>query len=245
MKNIEQPEECEMSFINHLEELRLRIIYSLIVICLTSSVSWFFIESLIENIFLFPANYSNIELQNLKPFGQFLLQFKIAIISGIFLSLPFTFFHIWKFISPALRKNEKKSAAGVIISASLSFFAGTAFALFLVAPMTLEFAVKIGTEFIENRFSLDEYFDIIFSLSMFCGIIFELPVMSFILSRIGILHPGFMIKYRKHSFIIFLTLGAILSPGTDPFAQILLTIPLVLLYEISIFVSKLSQKKIE
>ena len=110
-------------------------------------------------------------------------------------------------------------------------------------PLTLAFAGEFGTTAIENNFAIDEYFSIIISVMLAAGVIFELPMLSFFLSKLGILTPKFMRKFRRHSIVAILVVAAILTPGTDPLAQILLAIPLVLLYEISIFVSKYSQKK--
>jgi sec-independent protein translocase protein TatC len=109
--------------------------------------------------------------------------------------------------------------------------------------MTLAFAGQFGSEQIENNFAIDEYFSIIISVMLAAGLVFELPMLSFFLSKLGLLTPAFMRKYRKHAIILILVAAAILTPGTDPVAQVLLAVPLVLLYEISIFVSKIFQRK--
>lgn len=110
-------------------------------------------------------------------------------------------------------------------------------------PLTLSFAGQFGTTLIENNFAIDEYFSIIISVMLAAGVVFELPMLSFFLTKLGILTPKFMRQFRRHSIVAILIIAAILTPGTDPVAQILLAIPLVLLYEISIFVSKFSLKK--
>ncbi|MBU1098957.1 MAG: twin-arginine translocase subunit TatC [Bacteroidetes bacterium] len=234
-----------MSFLEHLEELRWRVVYTLIGIVVATIGCWIFIDFLVENILLLPAKTANLKLQNLRPFGQLFLYFQVALIAGFIVSIPNFFYQLWKFLSPALKPKEKKYIVWIVIFSSLCFIIGVAFAYYVMIPMTLKFAVAFGTPEIENNFAVTEYFSIIMSVLLAAGIVFELPMLSFFLSKIGILTPKFMRKFRKHSIVGILFLAAILTPGTDPVAQVLLAIPLVLLYEISIFVSKLSQKKIE
>ncbi len=233
----------EMSFLEHLEEFRWRILYLIIGVVLGTIVSWVFIDFLIDQILLLPAKKANINLQNLRPFGQLFLYFQVAVIGGLIISIPNVFYQIWKFIAPALKENEKKYVSAIVFFSSLCFISGIVFAYFVMLPLTLAFAGKFGTTAIENNFAIDEYFSIIISVMLAAGVIFELPMLSFFLSKIGILTPQFMRKFRRHSIVGILIVAAILTPGTDPLAQVLLAIPLVLLYEISIFVSKFSQKK--
>lgn len=238
-------EEAEMSFLDHLEELRWRVLYSLIGIFVGTIISWIFIEFLIERVLLLPAKQADINLQNLRPFGQLFLFVQVAMIAGFVLSLPNVFYQFWQFLSPALKENEKKYINRIVIFSTFCFLSGVVFAYFIMLPLTLKFAGEFGTESIENNFAITEYFSIIISVMLAAGVVFELPMLSFFLSKIGILTPQFMRKYRKHSIIAIMFLAAILTPGGDPVAQIFLAIPLVLLYEVSIFVSKASQKKIE
>ncbi|PIQ08491.1 MAG: twin-arginine translocase subunit TatC [Ignavibacteriales bacterium CG18_big_fil_WC_8_21_14_2_50_31_20] len=232
-----------MSFLQHLEELRWRFVYSLIGIVIGTIITWIFIDLLVESILLLPAKKANISLQNLRPFGQLFLFMQIAITGGIILSIPNIFYQLWKFIAPALKQKEKKYITLIVVFSTICFLAGIAFAYFLMIPLTLKFAGEFGSVEIENNFAIAEYFAIIISIMLGAGLVFELPMLSFLLSKIGILTPQMMRRYRKHSIIVILILAAILSPGTDPVAQILLAIPLTLLYEISIFVSKVFSKK--
>ncbi|MFZ1289503.1 MAG: twin-arginine translocase subunit TatC [Melioribacteraceae bacterium] len=249
MKKIQNPadeiieQEGEMSFLEHLEELRWRILYLLIGVTLGTILSWIFIDFLIDNILLLPAKKAKLNLQNLRPFGQLFIYFQVAVIGGFILSVPNVFYQLWKFISPALKKNERKYVSRIVIFSSICFLAGITFAYYVMLPLTLTFAGQFGTTLIENNFAIDEYFSIIISVMLAAGVIFELPMLSFFLTKLGILTPNFMRKYRKHSIVGILIVAAILTPGTDPVAQILLAIPLFLLYEISIFVSKFSLKK--
>lgn len=236
-------DEVEMTFLEHLEELRWRIIYSLIGIVVGTIIAWIFIDFFIEQVLLVPAKEAHLKLQNLKPFGQLFLYFEVAIIIGLILSFPNVVYQIWKFIAPALKEKEKKYITSIVIFTTFCFLCGVVFAYFVMLPLTLKFAAQFGSPTIENNFAIDEYFSIILSVIIGAGLVFELPMLSFFLSKIGILTPKFMRKYRRHAIVIILILAAILTPGTDPVSQIILAIPLVFLYEISILVSKIFQKK--
>jgi len=233
----------EMSFLEHLEEFRWRFLYLLIGVFIGTAIAWIFIDFLVDSVLLIPAKKANVTLQNLRPFGQLFLYFQIAIIAGTILSIPNVFYQIWKFISPALKENEKKYIGWIVFFSTVCFLSGITFAYFLMIPMTMSFAAQFGTTSIENNFAIGEYFSIIISIMLAAGVVFELPMLSFMLSKLGILTPEFMRKYRRHSIVIILIIAAILTPGTDPVAQILLAVPLVILFEISIFVSKFSQRK--
>ena len=236
-------EEVEMTFLDHLEELRWRIIYSAAGILIGTIVAWIFIDFFIENILLVPAKQSGLKLQNLKPFGQLFIYFQVAIIIGLIISFPNVVYQLWSFISPALRQKEKKMIKWIVLFTTFCFLCGVAFAYFVMIPITLKFAAQFGSATIENNFAVDEYLSIIMSVILGAGLVFELPMLSFFLSKIGILNPGIMRKYRRHSIVVIMILSAVLTPGTDPVSQTLLAIPLLILYEISILVSKLSQKK--
>ncbi|MEN8193058.1 MAG: twin-arginine translocase subunit TatC [Bacteroidota bacterium] len=240
-----EEEISEMTFLQHLEELRWRVVYSLIGILIGTIVTWIFIDFLVENILLIPAKKADINLQNLRPFGQLFLFMQIAIIGGFVLSIPNIFLQVWKFIAPALKKTERKYITLIVIFSTICFLSGVAFAYFIMLPLTLTFAGQFGTPEIENNFAIAEYFSIIISVMLGAALVFELPMLSFLLSKLGILTPQIMRKFRKHSIITILVFAAILTPGTDPVAQVLLAIPLTLLYEISIIVSKVFQKKEE
>lgn len=233
----------EMSFLDHLEELRWRIIYTVIGLVAGTIISWIFIDYLIEVILLKPARDTGAILQNLKPFGQFFLFVQVSIISGFVLSIPNVFYQLWKFISPALRKGERKYILSIVVYSSLCFIAGIVFAYFVMLPIALTFAAQFGSEEITNQFAIDEYFNIIISVMLAAALVFELPMISFFLTKLGILTPVFMKKYRRHSIVIIMIFAAFLTPGGDPISQIVLAVPLVLLYELSIFISKLSIKK--
>jgi sec-independent protein translocase protein TatC len=235
--------DVEMSFLDHIEELRWRIIYALIGIVLFTIVAWIFIDPLVEFVLLKPARDANASLQNLRPFGQLFLYVQVAIIAGIVASLPNIFYQLWQFIAPALKKRERKYILWIVFFSTFCFLAGIAFAYFVMLPLAMKFAAQFGSEAIKNEFSIEEYMSIIISVMLAAGVVFELPMISFFLSKLGILTPKFMRKYRRHAFVIILIVSAILTPGADPVSQVILAVPLVLLYEISIFISKISSKK--
>jgi len=235
--------ENHMSFLDHLEELRWRILYSIIGVVIGAIIAWIFIDFLVDGILLEPAKKVNINLQNLKPFGQLFLYLEVALISGFLISIPNVFYQFWKFISPALTTKEKKYINGIVFFSAFCFFSGLVFAYYIMLPVTLKFAMQFGTETIENNFAIAEYISIVFSIMLAAAIIFELPMLSFFLSSIGLLTTKFMRKYRKHAIVVIMIFAAFLSPGTDPVAQLLLAIPLAVLYEISIFVCKIFQRK--
>lgn len=244
--NVEEGEfdsEREMTFLEHLEELRWRLIYSIIGVIVGSIIAWIFIDFLVDVVLLKPAKDSGALLQNLKPFGQLFLYMQIAIMVGIIISIPNIFFQLWQFISPALHKHERRYILWIVIFSSICFLGGIAFAYFVMLPLTLQFAAQFGSASIKNEFAIDEYMSIITSVMLAAGLIFELPMLSFFLSKLGILKPSFMKKYRRHSIVVIMILAAFLTPGADPVSQIVLAVPLVLLYEVSILVSKFSQKK--
>ncbi|MDP3582362.1 MAG: twin-arginine translocase subunit TatC, partial [Ignavibacteria bacterium] len=190
-----------------------------------------------------PAKTSGLKLQSLRPFGQLFLYFQVAIMLGLVFSFPNVVYQLWKFIGPALKQKEKKYIKWIVLFTTFCFLCGIAFAYYVMLPLTLKFAAQFGSPTIENNFSIDEYLSIILSVMLGAGIVFELPMLSFFLSIIGILTPKLMRKYRRHSIVVILVLAAFLTPGTDPVSQILLAVPLLILYEISILVSKIFQKK--
>lgn len=239
----QQGSDVEMSFLDHIEELRWRIIYALIGIVLFTIVAWIFIDPLVEFVLLKPARDANASLQNLRPFGQLFLYVQVAIIVGIVASLPNIFYQLWQFIAPALKKRERKYILWIVFFSTFCFLAGIAFAYFVMLPLAMKFAAQFGSEAIKNEFSIEEYMSIIISVMLAAGVVFELPMISFFLSKLGILTPKFMRKYRRHAIVIILVLAAFLTPGADPVSQVILAVPLVLLYEISIFISKISSKK--
>jgi sec-independent protein translocase protein TatC len=239
----DEGKEKEMSFLDHLEELRWRIIYSMIGIVVGAVALWFFIDPLMEHVLLKPAKQFDMDLQNLRPFGQVFLYMQVAIFGGLIVSIPNTIYQIWKFIAPGLYPHERKYITLIVVFTSLCFLAGVAFAYLFILPAALKFFANFGTTDIQNIISIEYYFEFILTLMIGAGAIFELPMLSFFLSRLGIVTPKLMRKYWRHAMVISFFVAALISPGPDPFSMLLMAIPLVFLYEVSILISKLSQKK--
>lgn len=236
--------EKEMSFWEHLEELRSRIIKSLIGILIGIIISAFFSDVIVNKILIVPAKKAGFVLQNLKPYGQFMLYMQVVVISGFVLSLPFTLYQFWRFVEPGLLPNERKYILWIVAFSSLCFFAGIIFAYFVLLPVSLKFFAGFGSSEIQNIIAINEYMKFIIGLILASGIMFELPFLSFFLGRIGILTPAFMRHYRKHAIVVILIISAVLTPTPDAATQLALAIPLYLLYELSIFVVKLTGKKV-
>lgn len=235
----------EMSFLEHLEELRWRIIKSAIGVIIASVIVGIFINWIMDNVLLMPATKTNppLKLQNIKPFGQFTLYMEVIIFGGIILSIPNLIYQFWKFIEPALNPGEGRYIKSIVVFSSFCFIAGNIFAYFVLLPTALEFFASFGSSIIDNIIAIDEYFSFIISTILAAGLVFELPMISFFLSKVGILKPEFMRKYRKHAIILILLAAGILTPSPDVTSQLLLAGPLFILYEISIIICKFSQKK--
>ncbi len=239
-------DEKEMSFFDHLEELRWRIIRTLIAVVIGTIIAWIFIDWLMNSVLLHPiihlnANLSTgqqpIHLQNLKPFGQLMLYMEVAIVAGVLLALPYIFYQLWAFIAPGLMPKERKYIRAIVTFSTFCFLSGVVFAYFVMLPAALTFFAGFGTAEIQNNIAINEYMSFIISVLLAAGVVFELPMVSWFLSKLGILTPKFMRKYRRHAIVVIFILAAVLTPGTDPVSQILLAIPLIVLYEVSILVS--------
>ena len=234
MKN-ENP--TEMGFLEHLEELRWRIVKSLSAIIIGSAVSFGYIDEIL-NILLFPTSRTNnpINIQVLSVQGMFLIKWFISFISGFIIALPFLIYQLWQFVAPGLKVNEKKFALPFVFFAFTSFILGVSFGYFVLIPFSLEFFSGIGAPHVENNFSIQYYFSFLTWLLLGAGVIFQLPVVSLVLSAIGILTPAFMRHYRKHSIVVIMILSSFIAPP-DPVSMLIMSFPLALLYEMSIGVS--------
>lgn len=238
-------DENEMSFLDHLEELRWRIIKSLIGIVVGGIVVAFFIDWIINNVLFAPAKNTvpPLSIINLRPYGQFLLYMEVILIGGVIVSIPNIIYQFWRFIEPALKPNERKYVTSIVFFTTLCFLAGVVFSYYLMLPAALGFFANFGSTIIENKIAIDEYVSFVISLVIASGVVFELPMASFFLSKIGILKPSFMRKYRRHAVVIILLIAGIVTPGPDITSQVLLAVPLFILYEISILICKYSQRK--
>ncbi|MAT38401.1 MAG: twin-arginine translocase subunit TatC [Ectothiorhodospiraceae bacterium] len=234
---------AELTFLDHLEELRWRIIYSFIGIVVGAIVVWTFKDFVVDGFLIKPAVENDLKLINLRPFGQVILYMQVAFFGGIIISMPNIILQVWKFVSPGLYPHERKYIGAIVVFTSLCFLTGVAFAYYAIMPAALSFFVSFGSAQIENHISIEEYFNFILNLMLGAGLVFELPMVSFFLSKLGILKPEFMRKYWRHAVTLIFILAAFLTPGTDPVSMVILAVPLMGLYEISVWICKWSQKK--
>ena len=232
----------EMPFLDHLEELRWRLVKSIAAVIVGGLVAFLFIDDIIL-LLIAPTEHisSPMNLQVLTVQGMFMIKWGLAIVGGFILALPLITYQMAKFISPGLHKSEKIFMTPLVFFSYLSFIIGVVFAYKVMVPFSLQFFSSLGTGDIQNNYSINYYFSFITWLMLGSGIIFELPVIVFILSMIGLLTPPFMRHYRRHALIIILILSALITPP-DPISLMLMSIPLILLYELSIGVSWLVNK---
>jgi len=227
----------EMGFLDHLEELRWRIVKVLVAVILGSILSFGFIDPIIKFLKEPAAQASQtIRFQTLTVQGMFLVKWFIAIFSGFVISMPVTIFQIWKFVSPGLRVNEKKYIIPVVFFSFTSFVVGAGFGYYILVPFSLEFFSSMGQGIVENNYSISYYFSFLGWLIIGSGLLFQMPVVSLLLSAIGVLTPPFMRHYRRHSIVVILILSSFITPP-DPVSMVIMSAPLLVLYEISIWVS--------
>lgn len=235
----------EMGFLDHLEELRGRIIKMLISVILCGIVIAFFSDWLVNEVILAPAKHVHppLKLINVSPYGQVLFYLEVIIVGGLILSVPLILYQLWKFIEPGLLPHERQYVSSIVGFTSLCFFAGVVFAYFVILPQALGFFAIFGSSMIENMIDVREYRSFVLSLVLASGLVFELPMVSYFLARFGIVTSAFMRKYRRHAIVIILILAGVLTPGPDVTSQVCLGVPLIILYEISILIARFAEKK--
>jgi sec-independent protein translocase protein TatC len=232
----------EMNFFAHLTELRRRIIISIIAIIGGGIVAANFVSILMSQVFLSPATTAGMQLQNLQPFGQPFIYFKVILTTGLIVAMPIIIFQLWLFIKPALFVFEKRRIALLTGLTALCFLAGVIFSYFVLIPTMLSFASSFGSEIIENRIDINEYFSFITMLLLSSGILFELPMLSYVLSKIGLINHKMLSKYRRHAIIIILIIAAILTPTPDPVSQLIFACPVFILYELSVLIARMTSR---
>jgi len=175
--------------------------------------------------------------------GQFTNHIFVSAIAGFIIAFPYVFWEIWRFVKPALYNKESKHARGVVFFSSLLFMSGILFGYYVIAPLAVNFLGSYQvSELVANQINLSSYITTVASISFACGVVFELPIITYFLTKVGILTPEFMKTYRKHALVITLILSAIITPP-DVISQVLVAMPLLLLYEVSIVVSRIVIKK--
>lgn len=266
-------ENNEMTFIDHLEELRIHIIRSVLAILIMAVIIFIYRNWVFDNVIYGPLNPDFISYRKLCQFshwahmgdalcmpavkvnmisntfgGQFLSSISMALIGGIIAAFPFIFWEFWRFVKPALKEKELKNTRFVIFWVSFFFFTGSAFGYFLLGPFTFNFlgGFQLGTQgFITTMPTLADYIDNLTNIILGCGLAFELPVLAFILTKIGLITPSFLRQTRKYALVVILILAAFITPSPDWMSQMIVFIPLWLLYELSILVSAKAKREQE
>ena len=249
-----------MSFLQHLEELRWILVRSAIAVLFFALIIWYFQEEIMVNVFLSMKEKDFItfrlfceylgvcieeipvKMQSMTVSGQFTYALMMSFLGGLVVSFPYVFYQIWSFVKPGLKFKEKKMAKGLVFYVSLLFFSGILFGYFFVAPLSIQFfgSYQISDQ-IENNFTIGSYMSTILSTVFYSGLFFLLPIISYLLTKIGLIDVAFLVKYRKHAIVVILILAAIITPP-DITSQIIVSIPIVILYEIGIFVSKRAER---
>lgn len=257
----------EMSFLDHLEVLRWHLIRSILAIILFAILAFIFHGIIFDIILLAPktpdfitnqllcklGNYMGTDVLciNAKPFqiinikmaGQFSTHISVSLVIGLVLGFPYLFYEFWRFIEPALYENEKKNSRGAVFFSSFLFLLGVLFGYYVITPLSVHFLGSYNvSEQVLNQINLGSYISTLTSVVLASGIIFELPILILFLSKAGLITPAFLKKYRKHSIVLILILSAIITPP-DIFSQVLVSLPLAILYETGIIISKKITKK--
>ncbi len=235
-------EDNEMSFWGHLEELRSRILKALVGVVVCCIGAGFFIDPLMNIILLKPAVDAKLQLQNLRPFGQPFLYFKVIAITGIIAAMPILLYQLWKFIAPGLYEHERSWAGKITFFTTICFLVGIGFAYMVMIPGMLAFAATFGSTSIQNIIDVNEYFGFMTTTILGAGLIFELPMITYVLARFGIVTSVMMGTYRRHAIIVILIIAAIITPSPDPINQLIFAAPLYVLYELSIIIARFSAK---
>jgi len=238
-------ESFDMPFWEHLEELRLRIIKSVLIIIFGAVITYYYGDIIIYWL-VAPSQVleMDLNLQVLKVTSMFTVKLSVALFGGLFIGLPVIVYQFWRFISPAFEEEHGVSVFITLLLSTLFFMLGMGFAYFIIIPFSLNFFTSLTSDtiHINYNFTLEGYLIYILWMVFGSGLLFQLPVISVFFTRIGILTPAFLREYRKLAIIIALILGAVLTPP-DPVSQILIVIPLILLYELSILISKILQPR--
>ncbi len=257
----------EMTFLEHVEVLRWHLIRSIVAIFIFAVAAFIFRDIIFDFVILAPKradfptnrllcalgnkigtdvlciNSQSFQIINIKLAGQLMTHITVSFIAGFLIAFPWVFYEFWKFIKPALHIKEKKHSRGAVFFTSILFTTGSLFGYFVITPLSVHFlgTYEVSAE-VSNQINLNSYIQTFTSVILAAGLIFELPMLIFFLSKIGLVTPKFLKKYRKHAFVIVLVLSAIITPP-DIFSQLLVSGPLVILYELGIIISKRIQNR--
>lgn len=261
--------EKEMSFLEHLEELRWHIIRSILAIVILMVAAFLFKNIIFDHVILAPKspdfitarllcrlgeylnapalciNTHQMNLISIKMAGQLTTHITVSLVAGLILAFPVILWEFWQFFKPALKANEARYAKGAVFASSMLFFFGVSFGYFLLAPLSIHFlsSYEVSPDVV-NQINIRSYIGTLTSICLATGVVFELPIIAFFLTKIGLITPNFMRTYRRHSIVVIFILSAIITPP-DIFSQALVSIPLLLLYEVSIWISARVMKQKE
>ncbi|NRD20531.1 twin-arginine translocase subunit TatC [Winogradskyella eckloniae] len=251
----------EMSFLDHLEELRWHLVKAVASIVIAATLAFIFKDFIVGIIMApkhmdFPTYVALCEMSTYfgmdmsfcakeLPFqievrsvgGQFSAHIWTSIYAGLVIAFPYVIYQLWSFISPGLQDNERRSSRGFILIASMLFFLGVAFGYYVITPLSLNFLTNYEfAEEVSNAFDLSSYNSIVRSSSLAAGFVFELPIVIYFLTKVGLVTPHVLRKYRKYALIVVLILSAIITPP-DIASQVIVAIPILVLYQVSIYIS--------
>ncbi|GAB4323422.1 MAG: hypothetical protein Kow0074_15660 [Candidatus Zixiibacteriota bacterium] len=229
------PDPRDMSFWEHLEELRWRLIKSMSAILILSIVAYVFADQLID-IVTYPVD----EVYFMGPTEAFSVRIKISLFAGFIAAIPIILYQVWQFVVPGLYAHEVRMAAPVVIFASLFFVGGAAFCWFFVLPVGLQFLMGFGTEKMKPMIAVGKYVSFVGWMTISFGVVFQLPIISFFLGRLGILSSRQMKTGRRYALIGILIVAAAVTPSPDVFSQLMLAGPLYLLYEASVILVRMT-----
>jgi len=262
-----------MTFVDHLEELRWHIVRSLVAVVVAAIIIFLYIDWIYDHIITGPLQKNfisytalcrfshwigagnslcippaKVELQAITFGTQFISSISIAFVGGFILAFPYIFWEFWRFVKPALTEKELKSTRGGIFWVSLFFFTGAAFGFFLLAPFTFSFLgnYQLGnTGIVVTKPTMNDYIENLIDITIGGALAFQLPVVTYVLTRIGLITPSFLRTYRKYAYVAILVIAAIITPSPDWMSQMIVTVPLVILYEFSIGISNRVYKQLQ
>ena len=232
---------AKMSFLDHLDELRNRLIYSVYALVGGCAVGFFFVQRIQD--FIWVPLYRELHAVNgakfmyTQGFEPFMLTMKVGALAGLFVSLPFIIWQLWLFIAPGLYSHEKKMAIPFVIFCTIFFLMGAAFSHYVAFPWTWKFFLGWTTEYMEFRPSIGEAFGLYVKMLLGFGLIFQMPTLVFFLARMGVVTAGFLLRHTKYAVLIIFIIAAVISPGTDVVSQCLMAGPMLALYALSILVA--------
>ena len=235
----------KMSFLEHLDELRKRLIASVYALVVGCVVGYLFVGKIQQFIMLplYQLMPTGTKFMYTAPTEGFMLMMKIGALSGLFVALPFIILQLWLFIAPGLYSNEKRFAVPFVMLGTIFFVSGAAFSHYIAFPYTWKFFLGFETTYLEFRPKISDVFSLWVKMLLAFGVIFQMPTIVFFLARMGMVTAGFLIKHTKYAVLIIFILGAVLSPGTDVVSQAMMAGPMLILYALSIVIAWIFAKR--